>query len=442
MLLFLVTFLCIQPSTITMYLLLGRLLPIRRKKLLLCIVMVWGNAIWIINNYLMPSPLAALDIFSILTAFLITTVFVAPPKRLIGFIYRVIFEITLLMTDFVVAVLVLPVARRMGYDLAALTTVGYYPNAVMSLIVNCLGSLALFGVYRLMKRWQGPEKMSLWMLLYLAVPTSQFILLNLSIRLLLPSDQYETGIIVLALGFLFCIAADVGLFISIRKIQQGQKLQAHMRMVEEQLNTQTSYYRQLQENILTINQIRHDLNNQLQTAYRLLDQGESDLVRQQLDVLQSSLRDRVGPRWCANLIVDAILSDKARLCRERGIRLEISTDLPADLPIESTHLCSVFSNLLDNAIQGVLDSGSEDKYIDLRTNLHQEYLTVHCINPAKLEDSRQASRDPLRAHGLGLEILERLAKQYQGSMSGSQRGGIFEATLILRFRRQPEDPKS
>lgn len=63
MLLFLVTFLCIQPSTITMYLLLGRLLPIRRKKLLLCIVMVWGNAIWIINNYLMPSPLAALDIF-------------------------------------------------------------------------------------------------------------------------------------------------------------------------------------------------------------------------------------------------------------------------------------------------------------------------------------------------------------------------------------------
>lgn len=436
MLLFLVTFLCIQPSNITMYLLLSRLVPIRRTKLLLCIVMVWANTIWVMNNYLMPTPLAALDIFSMLSTFLITTAFIEKNYRFMGFIYRVVFEITMLITAFVVASVVLPNAQRLGYDLVALTTVDYYPNAVMSLIVNCLGSSALYGVYRLLKRWQGPEKPSLWMLLFLAVPTSQFLLLNLSIRLLLPSEQYETGIIALAMGVLFCIAADAGLFIGIHKIQQGQKLQTHVHMVEEQLNVQATYYRQLQDNILAINQIRHDLNNQLQTAYHLLDQGASDQVRQQLDVLQNSLRDRVGPRYCASLIVDAILSDKARLCREQGIRLEVSTDLPANLPIENAHLCSVFSNLMDNAIQGVLDSGAEDKYIDLRTNLHQEYLTVHCINPAKPGGARQTSGNLLRAHGLGLEILERLAKQYQGSMTCKQYSGIFEATLILHFPEQ------
>lgn len=63
--------------------------------------------------------------------------------------------------------------------------------------------------------------------------------------------------------------------------------------------------------------------------------------------------------------MDAVLSDKAMLCREKGVALTISTELPAELPIESTHLCSIFSNLLDNSIQGVLNSDTAQKQIEL-----------------------------------------------------------------------------
>ena len=78
-----------------------------------------------------------------------------------------------------------------------------------------------------------------------------------------------------AFGVLLSIVADVVFVFGMWKVQQSEELRQQVRMANEQLDVQTDYYRQLQESILTVNQIRHDLNNQLQAAYQLMDSGET-----------------------------------------------------------------------------------------------------------------------------------------------------------------------
>lgn len=215
----------------------------------------------------------------------------------------------------------------------------------------------------------------------------------------------------------------------------AEQLRYQIRMAEEQLEIQNGYYRQSQDSILTVNQIRHDLTNQLQVAYALLEQGEQNKARYHLDQIQSGVRDRVVPQFCPNLMVDAVLSEKARLCRELGIRLDINAQLPPELPVESAHLCSAFSNLLDNGIHAVRDISVGEKYMELRTPLHADCLIIRCTNPSAPPVRRKGTGDPLRLHGLGLDILSRIAKQYHGSLDTEYHNGLFEVTLILNFAK-------
>ena len=279
--------------------------------------------------------------------------------------------------------------------------------------------------------WRNPGNLGN-LLLFASVPLSQLISLNL-INRYLPQSGQSVGISVpLYIAACLSIAADVCAVVSIRKLQGAAQTEAQLQTAEQQLNVQTDYYRQLQENILSVNQIRHDLNNQLTAAYRLLDQGQNEEVRRQLDLLRTSIREKVGARYCGNLIVDAVLDEKARKCREENIKLSLNAELPPRLSIENAHLCSAFSNLLDNGIQGVLASGAEEKVIELRTVVQKDCLVIRCQNTAAPPEKKDHS-DPLRPHGLGLGILNRLAEGYDGSFRTEYAGGWFTSVLILRL---------
>ena len=106
--------------------------------------------------------------------------------------------------------------------------------------------------------------------------------------------------------------------------------------------------------------------------------------------------------------------------------------MPPQLPIENAHLCSAFSNLLDNGIQGASNSGAAEKAIELRAAVQKDCLVIRCRNTAAAPEKKDRS-DPLRSHGLGLDILSRLAKTYGGSFQAGYGDGEYTAILILRF---------
>lgn len=129
-------------------------------------------------------------------------------------------------------------------------------------------------------------------------------------------------------------------------------------------------------------------------------------------------------------MVDAVLKNKESVCREQGIRMEVTVELPNELPVETSCLCSIFSNLLDNSIHGVQESGAADQYIELWAGIRAGCLYVHCVNPA-VKPKKTVIGNDLRRHGLGLEILEQLARRYAGSLQTRFENDRFEAIMIL-----------
>ena len=136
-----------------------------------------------------------------------------------------------------------------------------------------------------------------------------------------------------------------------------------------------------------------------------------------------------GLRW-ERAIVDAILHVKELQYRDQGIKLQCKCSVPEDLAVAGTDLCSLFSNLLDNAANAVDPLEPQQKIVSLSSVFDQNVFTVRCENPYPGEGSLLPSHRP-DGHGLGLSILEDLAKRYQGEMNTETDNDIFKVTLWL-----------
>lgn len=419
------------PSTVLVFYYITKVVPVQRPKTLIWTLTVLTHLIWIVNNCLLDHISIALDLLSTLSC--LTAIVLSCPRehRLRGGLVYGGFILIQYLVIILLAAAIMPIFIGFGISEEALTSTesGWY--GLMIGLCNLVYWPCLHISSRLLTgEKSGRPGWSAWLILNMAVPVSQIIMLNICIRLMYTAQTYRGQTVSLMWGIICCLMADVAMVIGIYKHWQSQRLADHFRMVQEQLDIQQSYYQQLQYNITQINHIRHDLNNQLQAAYQLLDSSEGDYVRAQLDQLSRNLRDKVGPAYCANLMVDAVLKNKEMLCTEQGIRMEVSVELPNDLPVENSCLCSIFSNLLDNSIQGVMESGAADRYIELRAGIRSGCLNVHCINPA-VKPKKAVLRGPLRPHGLGLEILEQLAQRYSGSLQTRFEADQFEAIMIL-----------
>lgn len=439
MLVILTNVICVTPSTVVQTYLQSKTVPMRQPTRYIVLSSSILTGIWLTKSYISPDAAAIGDTATIFSSFLLAWLFADRGYRLKSLVSMIVYMFCMILANYLVGLAAFPIAESMGYSADFLVDKYHYANALMCLICFFPVAALTYLAHLLLKRlWNTPGSFR-WLLLFTPIPISQTLMLNLLNRIIPATGQTIGVSLAFILAAAFCFAVDACALFAIRKLQQAEQLKAQLHMTEEQLNSQTAYYRKLQDSILTVNQIRHDLNNQLQAAYHLLDTGAQEQVRRQLDVLQDSIQNRVGPRYCSNLMVDAVLAEKAQLCQEQDIRLDINAHLPPELPIENAHLCSAFSNLLDNSIQGVLKSITTEKIIRLRTSVRSDCLIIHCVNSAAAPAKRH-SRDLLRPHGLGLGILERLAAQYHGSLDTRYQNGEFETTLILRFPEHEKMP--
>ena len=415
---------------ILMHILLTRGVPMAHPRLFIWLSTGLNVGLWTLNAYILPVPSILVDYLIYMELLLAAFLSAKAGFRIRSAIFMTVYIGLQMIAVFLLGLAAFPTAGRLGIPSEALLVPPF--SIFMGFLSFVVYAPIVIPAHYLLCRIFEKASVFLWPLLLVPLPVSQTLILH-KLILATPSARAGSGLQpVFALGLFLSLITDAAFCVGLIKIRQAKRLEEQVRTAQEQLDIQSSYYMQLRDNILEVNQIRHDLNNQLQAAYVLLEQGEHERVRSQLDQLQSSVQERVGPRFCGNLMIDAVLSHKAKLCQEHLIRLNVNLNLPEELSIDSTHLCSAFSNLLDNSIHGCLESRSEGKTIELQASLNDGYLIIRCTNPA-MRPRPGKSGDPLRAHGLGLDILRRIAAEYDGTLDTSYQEGFFETVLILKY---------
>ena len=210
-----------------------------------------------------------------------------------------------------------------------------------------------------------------------------------------------------------------------RKVELAEELQNMRHVLEgERIHCSAVEVRQKE-----LEHIRHDFNNHLATIRQLLQQGERGVAEQMVRELSDRV-DNAGERYdCGIPVVNAVLMEKDWESRKAGVKLRVDLRMKADITVEPIHLCSIFSNLLDNAIRSAKASGEDEPEVVLTAAVEGDYLFVKTVNPAlPWEESKKHRR-------YGNSILKNLAEQYGGSYQGEFRDHTYTAVISLVMQR-------
>ena len=84
-------------------------------------------------------------------------------------------------------------------------------------------------------------------------------------------------------------------------------------------------------------------------------------------------------------------------------------------------VCSIFSNILDNAIEACNKIKNDEKYIKIRGTFVKSYYVIRCenskVNKIKIKNNRIiSSKKDKFIHGIGLKSVKSSLKKYDGEL--------------------------
>lgn len=144
-----------------------------------------------------------------------------------------------------------------------------------------------------------------------------------------------------------------------------------------------------------------------------------------LDEITDGLKNLKTKKYCSNTIVNVILNQTARRCNEAGITFSANVNLSMEIGINDIHLCSIFNNLVNNAVKAN-EYVSQDRFITVNCSMTGNYMYVNVNNSFNPGHKREKRR------GYGMIILKDIASAYDGQYSVKRKKNVFSSTFIAK----------
>jgi len=279
-----------------------------------------------------------------------------------------------------------------------------------------------------------------WLLLI--VPVYQIVLL---FALLIFTDNItEFEVYVSFILVVFGILINITIAYLIHGMYRKASIENELSSLNRKRQVELKYYELASHNVEQMRAVRHDFGNQLQVIYQMLSDGVAqDEVKNLLDESYKNLRAQTLIRYCDNQIVNAVLVTKIASANLLNIKVECETSIPEELGITQLDLCSIFGNLLDNAIEAcekMTDFSKEDsrsRFIHVKSGILGGYLAVKVrntfANPPLIKNGQiVTNKKDKTKHGLGLKLVEQIAKKYEGVMDIKVDEDMFEVVLKVK----------
>lgn len=333
---------------------------------------------------------------------------------------------------------------------------------------NCLGFLAhhcgmdefygkmytvgrlIFAVFLyLIVRFRRPEREfelspSLWRVM-LVLTLTPLAILSSAILLRSPYGNIASTVIADGVLFLVVMLSFAGLLRTLIVLEQQQRLERENTLA---LMNQ-KYYENMEQHQFEIRRLRHDMSNHLQALLALPEQQRQEYMKGMLD--NPALVQVLS--WCGDPTVNAVLTGKDSLMRQKKVRFSAKLDIEGELPFEKADICAIFANALDNAVEACMELEETLREVNLDARLGKGILAVNIKNACKSEGGKEepvyedssknnrkiaggiylprTTKKDVENHGFGLASIQKTVKKYGGSMEIKRKEQSFNLFLYL-----------
>ncbi len=180
--------------------------------------------------------------------------------------------------------------------------------------------------------------------------------------------------------------------------------------------------------------LKHDLRNHLQVIQEMCNTKQYAQMESYISELSGN--PMLSKSFCitGNHAADTVISIKKAYADNVGIRLKCDGNFAWLNNLSPIDVCAVFSNLLDNALEGSIDA--VDPYILIKGNDHAHFYTLIISNSVpeniKIKNNTvKTSKNDRKHHGLGLSSINSVIRKYNGSYTLKCQDMVFYVQAVF-----------
>lgn len=220
-------------------------------------------------------------------------------------------------------------------------------------------------------------------------------------------------------------------------ICRNQKKQAYLdtqkELMKKQAKIQEEYNLVIKENYKIMKKIKNSIYFELDKNN--LDALQNKTIKDYVNQLINKKSSFYLTNYCENKIIDAILYNKSLICKKNDINIFIEVYLKDNLLIKEIDLISIFTNLLDNAIEASMFLNKEDRKISINSRIINNYLVLKIINNYNnsiINANFSTIKKDKENHGFGIKIIKEIVKKYDGTLKINKTDKTIEFSITLK----------
>lgn len=176
-------------------------------------------------------------------------------------------------------------------------------------------------------------------------------------------------------------------------------------------------------------QYRHNMRHHYQMLMALAEDGKTDNIISYLEQQTERIEKMGSERFCENDTINNILKVYYQKAVKQHITANFSACMKSTTSIPAPELVDIVANVLENALHGAMDSGSEAPFITVSVKHKAERMVIHCENSCHPSMDFEEMPDTLR--GIGTHSIISTAESLGGVCRFFAKNGVFKCIVIL-----------
>lgn len=327
--------------------------------------------------------------------------------------------------------------------LSMFTNIGLYPkslldvslsariiHAVLSKLIYFLGVIIARNIAKERSKYEGID--GILSLLVIPIFTIMSIISIMSVFPLID----ERARVIFAAIIVFGIIANIIVYWVHERTLRYQEEIRELQERQYKNTLELAYCNMLEEKLSQTSIMRHDFREHLKVLETYIQTDR----RSAIDYLKSiEIRnEEIGVlNYTTSQVLNILLSEKQKICTEKGMTLKIhTTDVDLSF-MKDIDIVSIFSNLLNNAIEGCEISEKKIIYVNIY-KMNNNFIVIKVENscdqrPIEENGFYRTSKISQGEHGIGLKSVAKALKKYDGDLriEYDSEERIFKAMIMI-----------
>lgn len=293
-------------------------------------------------------------------------------------------------------------------------------------LLSCVSILILLVLWKKAFKKGKNLKYTWFIIVYAFV---QFIYQYIMTNSIYDSNISGLEVIVVSLGMICIIVLLFTVFSQVEK----QAMEEHLSEERLKNNLKRIHYEEVKKRRIQVQEIIQANKKILSEVKALIQNNKTKEAGELLESMSRRMEATKEYVYCEVPVLNALVSEKFRMCQQKGIKMNVRLNIPEIININHIDLCCVIGNMLDNAIRAcgqIIEAGLDKNVaeIGLAAEMRKGYVIIKCKNP-----SIKAPGEKAEGTGYGLKILSDIAEKYQGNLQMKYENHVFISQISLRM---------